>query len=288
MIPIAHITQWRQFAPWPDDLQVEQDLILSRMIIEIFSDPFLSKELAFRGGTALHKLFFNPSARYSEDIDLVRTSTGPIKNIIDRLRNYFDPWLGQPAAVQRKDGFRLNYFFISEGSNSKTKIKVEINTRETFSVLNYLEKDFSVNSNWFVGNTPVRTFQFEELIATKLRALYQRKKGRDLFDLWLALKEKDLDTLRAVHIFQQYIKKQSLVITRKDFEKNLEGKLQENAFLDDIDRLLSPNLRQAHAKPRVVEEGGLRITEDGKIRSTEGWNLIDAAEEIRDKILIHL
>ena len=53
---------------WPDDIQVEQDLILSRILMEIFSDPFLNKELAFRGGTALHKLFFSPPARYSEDI----------------------------------------------------------------------------------------------------------------------------------------------------------------------------------------------------------------------------
>jgi len=67
MIPIAQITQWRTTAPWPDDMQVEQDLILSKIIIEIFSDPFLNKELAFRGGTALHKLFFSPAARYSED-----------------------------------------------------------------------------------------------------------------------------------------------------------------------------------------------------------------------------
>ncbi len=96
MIPIAQITQWRSIAPWPDDLQVEQDLILSRMLVEIFTDSFLHKELAFRGGTALHKLFFSPPARYSEDIDLVRTSKGAIKDIIDALRIRLEPWLGKP------------------------------------------------------------------------------------------------------------------------------------------------------------------------------------------------
>jgi predicted nucleotidyltransferase component of viral defense system len=68
-------------------MQVEQDLILSRAIVEIFSNPFLAEQLAFRGGTALHKLFFAPAARYSEDIDLVRTSKGGIKEIIDALRD---------------------------------------------------------------------------------------------------------------------------------------------------------------------------------------------------------
>jgi hypothetical protein len=94
MIPIAQITQWRSIAPWPDDMQVEQDLILSRILIEIFSDPFLNRELAFRGGTALHKLFFSPAARYSEDIDLVR-----IKDIVDALRLCLEPWLGKSKTV---------------------------------------------------------------------------------------------------------------------------------------------------------------------------------------------
>lgn len=53
MIPIAQIIEWQNVAPWADNMQVEQDLILSRIIIEIFSDPLLNKELAFRGGTAL-------------------------------------------------------------------------------------------------------------------------------------------------------------------------------------------------------------------------------------------
>jgi predicted nucleotidyltransferase component of viral defense system len=65
MISMAHIIKWREYANWATDEQVEQDLVLSRVLVEIFSDPFLSGELAFRGGTALHKLFFNPPARYS-------------------------------------------------------------------------------------------------------------------------------------------------------------------------------------------------------------------------------
>ena len=72
MIPRAHITHWRQIAPWPSDAQVEQDLVLSRAIVELFSDPHIASALAFRGGTALHKLVFETPGRYSEDIDLVQ------------------------------------------------------------------------------------------------------------------------------------------------------------------------------------------------------------------------
>ena len=59
MIPQAHITAWRATAPWCDDAQVEQDLVLSRAAVEIFSEPELAGLLALRGGTALNKLFIH-------------------------------------------------------------------------------------------------------------------------------------------------------------------------------------------------------------------------------------
>ena len=79
MIPKAYIDAWRSVAPWNESSQVEQDLVLSRAIVEIFSNEFLKEHLAFRGGTALHKLYLNPQARYSEDIDLVQLKPGAAK-----------------------------------------------------------------------------------------------------------------------------------------------------------------------------------------------------------------
>jgi predicted nucleotidyltransferase component of viral defense system len=61
-----YITAWRANAPWISDHQVEQDLVISRAIVEIFSVAKLGQRLAFRGGTALYKLYLNPAARYSE------------------------------------------------------------------------------------------------------------------------------------------------------------------------------------------------------------------------------
>jgi len=87
MIPQSFITQWRNHAPWQDDFQVEQDLIIERSIVEIFKHPILKEQLAFRGGTALHKLHLKPQARYSEDIDLVQMIAGPIKPIIEAIQS---------------------------------------------------------------------------------------------------------------------------------------------------------------------------------------------------------
>jgi len=76
MISSAYIKEWRQKVPWPQNDQVEQDLIICRALVEIFNHPDIADNLAFRGGTALFKLHL-PPIRYSEDIDLVQVQ-GPL------------------------------------------------------------------------------------------------------------------------------------------------------------------------------------------------------------------
>ena len=100
MIPRALITAWRARAPWSTDAQVEQDLVICRALVELFSHELLARELAFRGGTALHKLHFSSSGRYSEDIDLVQLNAGPIGPVMDAVRAALDPWLGKPQWKQ--------------------------------------------------------------------------------------------------------------------------------------------------------------------------------------------
>ena len=86
MIPQRYIEEWRGIAPWDLDPQVEQDLVIARTIVELFSDDLLKKSLAFRGGTALHKLYITPQVRYSEDIDLVQINAEPVNPILKRMR----------------------------------------------------------------------------------------------------------------------------------------------------------------------------------------------------------
>ncbi len=85
MIPRAYITEWRNVAPWSTNAQVEQDLVISRALVELFASPLIAESLAFRGGTALHKLFLSPQPRYSEDIDLVQIKPGPIRPILKEI-----------------------------------------------------------------------------------------------------------------------------------------------------------------------------------------------------------
>lgn len=59
MIPQGYITAWRKKAPWQEDFQVEQDMVIERALMEIYHDQYLKERLAFRGGTALHKLYLS-------------------------------------------------------------------------------------------------------------------------------------------------------------------------------------------------------------------------------------
>lgn len=147
MIPEAAITHWRNVVPWPQDAQVEQDLILSRALIEIYQEPALSRELLLRGGTALHKLFITPPRRYSEDIDLVQTAPGPIGPVLDGIRTRLDPVLGKPRRENNPDNVTLRYRMESEiPPVTPLRLKVEINTREHFSVFGTAGRSLSVRS----------------------------------------------------------------------------------------------------------------------------------------------
>jgi len=243
LIPRANITAWRTHAPWPSNEQVEQDLALSRTLVTMFSQDIVARQTIFRGGTALHKLFFGTSGRYSEDIDLVQRDAGPIGELIDAIRKSLDPWLGQPRWKQGKGRFTLYYRFETSFAPVTTmRLKIEINTREHFSVLNTTEQSFTVDNPWFKGTVQLPVYHLDELLGTKMRALYQRKKGRDLYDLWLALQSGKADSNRVVKCFQGYMDHDGASVSRAEFEKNLTAKLNSDTFLEDIKLLIPPGI----------------------------------------------
>lgn len=241
MIPRAHITAWRSKAPWSTDAQVEQDLVICRAVVELFSDALLAREVAFRGGTALHKLHFNPPGRYSEDIDLVQVNAGPFGPVMDAVRRTLDPWLGKPQWKQGQGRVTFFYRFESETKPvTPLRLKVETNTREHFCVLGPRKARFQVENPWHSGAAEVLTYEPEELLGTKLRALYQRKKGRDLFDLSEALTRiASLDVDKVVACFTRYLESDGRRVTRAEFEENLAEKIEDKVFLGDVPPLLA-------------------------------------------------
>lgn len=243
MIPRDYITAWRAQAPWVQDFQVEQDLVISRALVEIFSHPLLHDALAFRGGTALYKLHLRPAARYSEDIDLVQTKAEPAGPMMEALRGILDPWLGKPKWKQTEGRVAFVYRFDSEDAPPvPLKLKVETHTREHFTVYGLKHVPLAVSSGWFEGSCRIQSYELEELLGTKLRALYQRKQGRDLFDLATALEQSNVDPARIVAAFSAYMEHEGHSVTRAQFEENLTLKLRDPLFTADISPLLAADV----------------------------------------------
>jgi len=242
MIPMMNIIAWSASAPWAEVRQVEQDLIISRALIELFGDPMLAQELRFRGGTALHKLHFPRPLRYSEDIDLVRTTAGPIGPILSRCRERLEPWLGRAAFEQSNTAPKLRFRVPAEDGSGDIRLKVEINTGEieAFDLPQAIR--YRVENPWYEGGAEISTFSREELLATKLRALLQRNKGRDLLDLFHALETFEaLNSPRIVECFGLYIERDGTPISRAQAEERMFAKLAAPRFMADIRPLLSPD-----------------------------------------------
>jgi len=248
MIPQNFITEWKNKAPWKENTQVEQDLILSRAIVEIFSSKILKDNLIFRGGTALHKLYSPLQERYSEDLDFVQKDAGPIGDILKEIHNVLDPWLGEPKWKQTKGRVTFYYRYESEEAPVRNmKVKVEINTREHFRFIDLVAIPFAISNRWFEGEASVTSYTLEELLGTKMRALYQRKKGRDLFDLMVILQNfPTLDRQKVIDCFLFYLEKEGLQVSKAEFEKNMHKKLKDRLFQEDIVALLQPNRDYDH------------------------------------------
>ena len=180
MISRRYIAEWKANTLWPNDAQVEQDLVIERALVELFSDDLIRKSLAFRGGTALHKIFMKPQVRYSEDIDLVQITAEPINPVLKLIRKKLK-FLGTKRSVkQNENNNTIAYRFESE-------------------------IPFAVENSWLSGSCNIISYELEELPGTKLRALYQRRKGRDLFDLYWAITNHNLDSEKIIHCYKEYM-----------------------------------------------------------------------------------
>ncbi len=242
MIPQAYLQAWSATAPWPDFRQIEQDLIICRALCDLFNAPALHGRIAFRGGTAIHKLLFARPLRYSEDIDLVQMQPEPIGTIVDAIREAL-AWLGPCKREQAGHSMHLVFRFAPEADPQSTlKLKVEINTREHESLFGMRSYPFAVENGWYQGQAEIASFAAEELFGTKLRALLQRRKNRDLFDLAQGLEQLAFDVDKLVASFDHYLALEDKAITRAMAEQRMLEKLTRN-LTEDIAPLLPAGIR---------------------------------------------
>ena len=281
MIPRAYLQEWSAKAPWPDLRQVEQDLIICRAVCDLFNAPKLKGRIAFRGGTAINKLLFRRPLRYSEDIDLVQVRPERIGPTIDAIREAL-AWLGDFHRDRAGHSIHLIFRFAPEmAPDTELNLKVEINTREHTTLLGLKTYPFELVNGWHQARTDIVSFEPEELFGTKLRALLQRRQGRDLFDLNEGLKQLGLNSGKVIACFEHYLELEGHPISRAEAEQRMLEKLTRS-LTEDIDPLLPAGVRFSEddaieAFGKVWKELVVRIRGDA-------WKLTDkTVEELREK-----
>jgi predicted nucleotidyltransferase component of viral defense system len=235
VIPRAAITEWGRVVPWPTVEQVEQDLLLSRLIVEIANDDYLGDELVFRGGTCLHKLHAPKPLRYSEDLDYVRSTGGGISDLTKAVTQ-IGTRLGMEVRTRIGEHPKMFLRAPYETGAGRMRIKIEVNTFERSPARPPIRIPYRVESSWFTGSAEVLTFTLAEVVATKIRALFQRSKGRDLFDLWLALTRLGVPATSVVKAFAPY---RPDGYTKRRAELNLREKAKRPAYREDIRPLVT-------------------------------------------------
>lgn len=281
MIPASYLQEWSAKAPWPDLRQIEQDLIICRALCDLFNSAALAGKIAFRGGTAIHKLLFRQPLRYSEDIDLVQTQPEAIGPTVDAIRDALS-WLGKCKRAQAEHSMHVVFKFAPEADPETTlKLKVEINTREHESLYGIKKYPFEVDSRWHRAKTEIASFEPEELFGAKLRALLQRRKNGDLFDLNQGLKQLSMNPDKLIACFEHYLALEGKPITRAAAEQRMLEKLARS-LTDDIAPLLPTGV--TFTEDDAIDAFGKAWTELVARIKGNPWKLTDkVVEELRQK-----
>ena len=164
----------------------------------------------------------------------------PFGPVIDKLRQCLD-FLGRPTVKQKQHNNTLVYRFDSE-EGIPLRLKIEVNCREHHTIYGIQDIKYAMDSVWYTGEVLIPTYELAELLGTKMRALYQRRKGRDLFDMWLAITQSNVDINRIIGAWKFYMEHEDNTISQQEFLDNLEKKIEDQDFLADMQGLLRPGL----------------------------------------------
>lgn len=244
----------QQNVPWVELAQVEQDLLLSLAMLALFNDAFLSKHIAMRGGTALHKVHLAPPSRYSEDIDLVVITDRDENHVRAAIKRVLGPILGEHKgfgwhairlalrnASQPSRILRVEYEIPSVIDPGRIlKIKIEANVTERIPFLSPVNLAFSCPFQNELRSATLVSYDINEMLGTKLRALFQRVQGRDLFDLYWALNTSECgaDPAIVAKAFSHYMADEGKTIKRAEFIDALDNRLKHAGFRSDMKQLL--------------------------------------------------
>lgn len=228
---------------WADEISIndlvlaEQDFRLSHVLIDIGSDDFLGERLYLKGGTAINKLYLKETPRLSVDLDF--NAVGEKARVLAERKAIRDRLI---RLLEEQDaGYKVKYDYRYEQTTVHAKytpifggeqtLKLEISNVERFPIMQGRRMDFVLP---LTGESfEITTYQLEELSSTKIRALFDRLTGRDIYDIYqLSSFDLDLRALRKMVLY--YFFRSKKVFNPKLFFRNLETKFKSGKLVDDV------------------------------------------------------
>jgi len=236
------LRNWADEGGIPDLTLAELDYRLVHALRAIYTDPFLRNRLCLKGGTALNKLYLPGTSRLSVDLDF--NAIGSKEQVL-RERTPIGEAIAA-ALAQQDSNYDLSYRgrydqltvyarFSPLSGTARQRLKVEVSFIERFAILGQVE--LSLVPSPFDEPLAVNTYHLEELTSTKLRALYDRRKGRDIYDLF-RIADHDLNQAAVRKMVLYYFYRANKVFHYPTFVRNVELKIAERGFRDDVRSLI--------------------------------------------------
>jgi predicted nucleotidyltransferase component of viral defense system len=241
------IRTWADEIGTSHQLKAELDFHLVNILNGIADDATLMERLYLKGGTAINKLYLRDLSRLSIDIDLnqigsknaVLSEKDKITSELMKIISSQDDSYTVKIEEKKYEQTTIRVTYPSLVGMSKQHIKVEISHVERFPILPPIKKRLRLPEG---EGAKITTYRLEELTATKIRALYDRLKGRDIYDLWSISHMPSIDKTATRKLFLYYFYRGRKVFNPKLFSGRLEKSVRENMIGDDVSGYVRPNV----------------------------------------------
>ena len=215
------------------DQQIEKDYILSWILKGVSQHEQLSKNIVFKGGTVLKKVYF-ADYRFSEDLDFTLLDNDVSNEQIFEWFNETFEYVKEEANIhlaiiddnEHEDGginFYISYVGPLGGFGNNKKVKVDISRSEKLEFESVIKSAIIEYSDEDEYN--LLCYSLEELLIEKLRCVMQRMQPRDYYDIWYRLEVHGMDIDFYTTEFRNKCVSKSL--EPNDFHKKLEQKLPQ-------------------------------------------------------------
>lgn len=243
----TRVRRWADEHDLADLLLAELDYRLVHALSAIYGSSFLKERLCVKGGTAINKLYLKETSRLSVDLDFnhigskeqVAKEKRNLREKITELLKAQDPSYSVTHTKRKYEQTTLKIGYRTVGGTPQN-FKLEISHVERFPILEPVEKQLETSE----GRFGISTYQLEELTATKLRALFERLKGRDIYDLYFVSELKPRpEAISTRKLFLYYFYRSKKVFNPKVYFRNLDEKYKSGRYIDDVSKFVKPTVQ---------------------------------------------